>query len=121
MERFMASLIEHYGGAFPVWLAPVQVAVIPVADRHLDYAHRLDAELKSAGIRAEVDTRSERVNLKVRQAELDKVPYMLVVGDKEVDAATVSVRQRGSEQLTSQSLDQFQKTIGAAIRDRTRE
>ena len=121
MERFMASLIEHYGGAFPVWLAPVQVAVIPVADRHLDYAHRLEAEIKQAGIRAEVDTRSERVNLKIRQAELDKIPYMLVVGDKEVDAATVSVRQRGSELLTSQSFDQFKEIIGAAIRDRTRE
>ncbi|HUU08847.1 MAG TPA: threonine--tRNA ligase [Dehalococcoidales bacterium] len=121
MERFMASLIEHYGGAFPVWLAPVQVAVIPVADRHLDYAHRLETELKQAGIRAEVDTRSERVNLKVRQAEMSKIPYMLVVGDKEVDAATVSVRQRGSEQLTSQTLDQFKEIIGAAIRDRTRE
>jgi len=121
MERFMASLIEHYGGAFPIWLAPVQVAVIPVADRHLDYAHRLETELKQAGIRAEVDTRSERVNLKVRQAEMSKIPYMLVVGDKEVDAATVSVRQRGSEQLTSQTLDQFKEIIGAAIRDRTRE
>jgi len=121
MERFMASLIEHYGGAFPIWLAPVQVAVIPVADRHLDYAHKLETELKQAGIRAEVDTRSERVNLKVRQAEMSKIPYMLVVGDKEVDAATVSVRQRGSEQLTSQTLDQFKEIIGAAIRDRTRE
>jgi len=121
MERFMASLIEHYGGAFPVWLAPVQVAVIPVADRHLDYAHRLETELKQAGIRAEVDTRSERVNLKIRQAEMAKIPYMLVVGDKEVDAATVSVRQRGSEQLTSQPFDRFKEIIGAAIRDRTRE
>jgi len=121
MERFMASLIEHYGGVFPVWLAPVQVAVIPVADRHLDYARRLEAELKQAGVRAEVDTRSERVNLKVRQAEMSKIPYMLVVGDKEVDAATVSVRQRGSEQLTSQPFDHFKEIIGAAIRDRTRE
>jgi len=121
MERFMASLIEHYGGAFPIWLAPVQVAVIPVADRHLDYAHRLETELKQAGIRAEVDTRSERVNLKVRQAEMSKIPYILVVGDKEVDAATVSVRQRGSEQLTSQTLDQLKEIIEAAIRDRTRE
>ena len=121
MERFMASLIEHYGGVFPVWLAPVQVAVIPVADRHLDYARRLEAELKQAGVRAEVDTRSERVNLKIRQAEMSKIPYMLVVGDKEVDAATVSVRQRGSEQLTSQPFDHFKEIIGAAIRDRTRE
>jgi threonyl-tRNA synthetase len=121
MERFLASIIEHYGGAFPVWLAPVQVMVIPVADRHLDYAGKLGTELKSEGIRAEVDTRSERVNLKIRQAQLDKIPYMLVVGDKEVAAATVSVRLRSGEQLTSQSLDDFKKTVRTTIIDRARE
>ncbi|GAH78941.1 unnamed protein product, partial [marine sediment metagenome] len=110
MERFLASLIEHYGGAFPVWLAPLQVMVIPVADRHLDYAHKLEAELKSQGIRVKVDARSERVNLKIRQAELEKIPYMLVVGDKEVAASTVSVRLRSGEQLTSQSSDSFKAT-----------
>ncbi len=118
MERFLASLIEHYGGAFPVWLAPVQVMMIPVADRHLDYAHKLEAELKSTGVRAKVDARSERINLKIRQAQLDKIPYMLVVGDKEVASSTVSVRLRGGEQLSSQSFDSFQKTVGAAIADR---
>ena len=98
MERFLASLIEHYGGAFPVWLAPVQVMVIPVADRHLDYARKLEAELKSEGVRVEVDARSETVNLKIRQAQLDKIPYMLVVGDREEAASTVSVRLRSGEQ-----------------------
>jgi threonyl-tRNA synthetase len=115
MERFLASLIEHYGGAFPVWLAPVQVMVIPIADRHLDYARKLEAELKSEGIRVGVDARSETVNLKIRQAQLDKIPYMLVVGDKEVAASTVSVRLRSGEKLDLQPLDSFKQTIKAAI------
>jgi threonyl-tRNA synthetase len=118
MERFLASLIEHYGGAFPVWLAPVQVAIIPVADRHLDYATRLAAELKSEGVRVEVDTRSERVNLKIRQAQLDKVPYMLVVGDREVESASVAVRLRSGEQLEPSSLDGFKKMVKVAIAER---
>ncbi len=115
MERFLASLIEHYGGAFPVWLAPVQVMVIPVADRHLDYARTLEAELRSEGVRVKVDARSERMNLKIRQAQLDKVPYMLVVGDKEVAASTVSVRLRSGEQLSSPSLDNFKETVRMVI------
>jgi len=121
MERFLASLIEHYGGAFPVWLAPVQAIVIPVADRHLDYAHKLEIELKSEGIRVEVDARSERVNLKVRQAQLAKIPYMLVVGDKEVAASTVSVRLRSTEQLATQSIDSFKETIQIAIKDKVKD
>ncbi len=121
MERFLASLIEHYGGAFPVWLAPLQVMVIPVADRHLDYAHQLVTELKSERVRAEVDARSERVNLKIRQAQLNKIPYMLVVGDKEVAASTVSIRLRNREQLTSQSFDSFKKTVRMAITDKVKE
>ena len=121
MERFLASLIEHYGGAFPVWLAPVQVKVIPVADRHLDYAYKLEAELKSEGMRAEVDARSETVNLKIRQAQLDKIPYMLVVGDKEVAAATVSVRLRSGEQLTSQSFSSFIETLRIAVANKVQD
>ncbi len=120
MERFLASLIEHYGGAFPVWLAPVQVMVIPVADRHLDYAHKLEAELRNAGIRVKIDARSERINLKIRQAQLDKVPYMLVVGDKEVANSTVSVRLRSGEQQSSQSLDKFKEALDTAITNRVK-
>jgi threonyl-tRNA synthetase len=120
MERFLASLIEHYGGAFPVWLAPLQVTMIPIADRHLDYAYELEKQLKSWGVRAEVDSRSERVNLKIRQAQLDKVPYMLVIGDKEVADATVSVRLRNGEQLPPQSLNSFTETITMAIADKRR-
>jgi len=121
LERFLATLIEHYGGAFPVWLAPLQVRVIPVADRHLDYAYKLEAELKSDGIRVEVDARSERINLKIRQAQLDKIPYMLIVGDKEVAAATVSIRLRSGEQLTAQSLDSFKETIRMAIANKIKD
>ena len=121
MERFLASLTEYYGGAFPVWLAPVQVMVIPVADRHLDYAHKLGAELKSESVRVEVDTRSERVNFKIRQAQLDKIPYMLVVGDKEVAAATVSVRLRSGEQLASQPFDSFKETVRIAIVNKVKD
>ena len=121
MERFLASLIEHYGGAFPVWLAPLQVIVIPVADRHLDYAHKLEAELKSDGVRVQVNARSETVNLKIRQAQLDKIPYMLVVGDKEVAASTVSIRLYSGEQLASQSFDSFKKTIKMAIVDKVKD
>ena len=117
-ERFFGLLIEHYAGAFPVWLAPVQVTVIPVADRHLDYARKLETELKNEGVRVKVDARSERVNLKIRQAQLDKVPCMLVIGDREVAAATVSVRLRSGEQLPSQSLDSFKETIRVAIASR---
>ena len=121
MERFLASLIEHYGGAFPVWLAPLQVKVIPVADRHLDYARKLEAELKGEGMRAEVDTRSETVNLKIRQAQLDKIPYMLVVGDKEVASSTVSVRLRSGEQLASQPCDSFKEIVKLAIVNKVKE
>ncbi len=118
MERFLASLIEHYGGAFPVWLAPVQARVIPVADRHLDYARKLQAELRSKGVRAEVDDRSERINLKIRQAQLDKIPYMLVVGDKEIADNSVSIRLRTGEQMSAQPLDSFFETINADIAKR---
>jgi len=121
MERYLASLIEYYGGAFPVWLAPVQVVVIPIADRHLDYAYKLGDELKGESIRVEVDARSETVNRKIRQAQLDKVPYMLVVGDKEVADSTVSVRLRSGEQLSAQSFDSFKEKVGAAIKSRANE
>jgi len=118
MERFLASLIEHYGGAFPVWLAPLQVEIIPVADRHLDYAFELANKLKAERIRVEVDSRSERINLKIRQAQLEKIPYMLIVGDKEAANATVSVRLRSGEQLNDQALDSFKKAVIAATNSR---
>ncbi|MEE8420862.1 MAG: threonine--tRNA ligase [Dehalococcoidales bacterium] len=119
MERFLATIIEHYGGAFPLWLAPVQVKLIPVADRHLEYAHKLAGELKAAGIRAEVDTRAERMGSKIRQAQLEKVPYMLVVGDKEAESGNVSVRLRSGEQLADQPFGEFKKKVSEAVASRT--
>jgi len=121
MERFLASLIEHYGGAFPVWLAPVQAVVIPIADRHLEYARKLEAELKKEGIRGAVDARSETVNMKIRQAQLEKVPYMLVVGDREVADATVSVRLRSGEQVNAQPFADFKKKLKGIIASRSLE
>jgi threonyl-tRNA synthetase len=121
MERFMASLTEHYGGAFPVWLAPVQVVIIPIADRHLDYAATLAAKLKKDGRRVEVNDRQERVSHKIRQAQLEKIPYMLVVGDNEVAEGTVSVRLRSGQQNTGQPFADFMKTLAQAVEDKAKE
>ena len=118
MERFFGCLIEHYGGAFPIWLAPVQVVIIPIADRHLEYASQVEAELKGSGMRAQVDARSERMNLKIREAQLQKIPYMLIVGDKEMEAAMVSVRLRSGEDLGSQSVEAFKAMAREAIAER---
>jgi threonyl-tRNA synthetase len=93
-ERFIAILIEHYAGAFPLWLAPIQATVIPIADRHLDYARAVRAELAAAGLRVDLDDRQEKIGYKIREAQLQKIPYMLVVGDREVAERTVSVRTR---------------------------
>jgi threonyl-tRNA synthetase len=117
-ERFFGLLIEHYAGAFPIWLAPVQVKIIPVADRHLEHARKLIAQLKNRGVRVEVDDRSERMNLKIRQAQLEKIPYMIVIGDKEVADNSVSVRRRSGEQLPTQPLESFIETLTAEIADR---
>jgi threonyl-tRNA synthetase len=118
-ERFFGLLIEHYAGAFPAWLAPVQVKIIPVADRHNDHARKIAAELKKQGIRVEVDDRSERMNLKIRQAQLEKVPYMIVVGDKEVESHTVAVRRRTGEQLPAQPLADFIESLTKEIADKS--
>jgi len=115
MERFMACLIEHYAGAFPVWLSPVQVVIIPIADRHLSYAHQVASELRECGIRVQVDDRSERMNLKIREAQLAKIPYMFVVGDKELDASKVSLRLRNGEDLGLLALPQFMDRVNPII------
>jgi threonyl-tRNA synthetase len=107
MERFVGGLIEHYAGAFPTWLAPVQVAIIPIADRHREYANQLLATLKAAGLRAQLDDSSDRMNSKVRKAQLQKTPYMLVIGDREVGAGTVSVRLRSEENLGAMPVADF--------------
>ena len=115
MERFLACLTEHYGGAFPVWLSPVQTIVIPIADRHVGYANEIESDFKNEGIRVRVDDRSERMNLKVREAQLEKVPYMLVVGDKEMASSSASLRLRSGEELGLETLVQVKNRIRAAI------
>ena len=105
LERFLGVLIEHYAGAFPLWLAPTQAVVIPIADRHLEYAEAVMAQLEAGGFRSEVDARSERMNLKIRNAQLQKVPYMLVVGDREQEDNAVAVRTREGGNLGAMPLE----------------
>jgi threonyl-tRNA synthetase len=107
MERFMAYLIEHYGGAFPVWLAPVQVVFIPIADRHLDAVTKLAGRFRDKDLRVEVDGKAERMQAKIRNAQLQKVPYMAVVGDKELEGGTLNIRRREGGDQVSIPTDQF--------------
>jgi threonyl-tRNA synthetase len=107
IERFFGILIEHYGGAFPVWLSPVQVVIIPIADRHLDFARGVKESLKHAGLRVELDDRSDRMNAKIRDAEKQKVPYMLVVGDREMENNQVDIRRRSGERLGAMLVEDF--------------
>ena len=99
MERFIGILIEHYGGAFPTWLAPVQAVLIPIADRHHEYARSVESQLAAAGIRVHNNLRNERMNAKIREAQLQKIPYMLILGDRESAAGAVAVRTRSGEDL----------------------
>ncbi len=115
MERFFGVLIEHYKGAFPVWLAPVQAALIPIADRHVEYANQVAARLEAAGLRVEVDASSDRMNNKIRKAQAQKVPYMLIVGDREVEAGAVSLRLRSGEDRGSTPVDDFLALAAAAV------
>lgn len=109
-ERFLGVLIEHFGGVFPTWLTPVQATILPIADRHIEYAQSVATRLTEADVRAEVDSRSERLNLKIREAQLQKIPYLLITGNKEAQNGTVSVRVRGQD-LGSMPLDDFIRTI----------
>jgi threonyl-tRNA synthetase len=113
LERFMGVLIEHFGGAFPTWLAPVQALIIPIADRHQEYADQARAKLLEADVRVETDARSERMGFKIREAQLQKVPYMLVVGDREIEAGAVGVRLRSGEDLGAISVEELVERISA--------
>ncbi|GAW92293.1 threonine--tRNA ligase [Calderihabitans maritimus] len=115
MERFMAILTEHYGGAFPTWLAPVQVKLLPIADRHQSYAFELKERMQQRGIRVEVDDRNEKIGYKIREAQLQKIPYMLIVGDKEVENETVAVRKRTEGDLGAVPVGRFIADIEAEI------
>ena len=108
LERFLGVLLEHNAGAFPVWLAPVQATIIPIADRHIPYAQQVQEQLHEAGLRVEIDDRNERMNAKIREAQTRHVPYMLVVGDREAESGAVAVRRReGSEDLGAVPISGF--------------
>jgi threonyl-tRNA synthetase len=120
-ERFIALLIEHYAGAFPLWLAPMQAVVLPIADRHLDYAGSVRAALASAGLRAELDGRQEKIGYKIREAQLQKVPYMLVAGDREAAEGTVSVRSRAGGDQGARPVEEFVRAAREEIARRGHE
>jgi threonyl-tRNA synthetase len=118
IERFFGVLIEHYAGAFPVWLSPVQVVLVPIAERHVDYANKVAAMLRESNIRVEVDARNEKMNAKIREHAMQKVPFMLVVGDKEAEAGKVNVRTRGKEKTEDMSAEEFAAKIRQLITEK---
>ncbi len=119
IERFIGILIEHFAGKFPVWLSPVQVKILPITDRQLDYANALCEKMKAQGIRVSVDDRSEKIGYKIREAQMSKVPYMLVVGEKEAEAGQVAVRRRDKGDMGAMNADEFIATIAKDIADKT--
>ena len=121
IERFIGVITEHFAGAFPVWLSPVQVKVMPITDRAADYAKSIAARLDAAKVRVETDLRNEKIGYKIREAQMQKIPYMLVVGDKEAEAGTVSVRTRAGVDLGAMPLDEFMAKIGEEISTRSKD
>ena len=119
VERFFGVLIEHYAGAFPVWLSPVQTTVIPIAERHVAYANQVGDKLKAAGVRVEIDARNEKMNAKIREHSLAKVPFLLVVGDKEAESGKVNVRIRGKEGTEDMPSEQFVDKIQQLIQSKS--
>lgn len=115
IERFIGVITEHFAGAFPIWLAPVQVKLLPIADRHHDYAFEIAKKLEAKGIRCEVDTRSEKTGYKIREAQLQKIPYMLLMGDKDIEGNCVSVRKRGEGDIGAMGVDEFVETAAKQI------
>lgn len=111
MERFMGILIEHYAGAFPVWLAPVQARILPISEKHMDYAKDLKDKLEEAGIRVELDERNEKIGYKIREAQMQKIPYMLIVGDKEISENSISVREREKGDVGQKTFEEFVEEI----------
>lgn len=121
IDRFFGIIVEHFGGAFPTWLAPVQVKIIAIADRHAEYAWKVASTLKQKGLRVEVDDRQRSTNYKIREAQMEKIPYMLIVGDMEQSAGTVAVRLRNETDLGSTPLEEFSKKVLSEIRNRSLE
>ena len=118
LERFLGILIEHYAGAFPAWLAPVQARCVPIADRHLDWARQVETELRAAGLRVDVDDGNERMQAKIRNGQRAKIPYLLVIGDREAEAGAVAVRVRGGEDLGAMPLAEFRELLSDAVASR---
>ena len=118
IERFIGILIENYAGAFPVWLAPVQVKILPITDKHHDYAYELKKKFFDAGIRVEVDARNEKMGYKIREAQVKKIPYALVVGDQEVADGTVNVRKYGEKDSATMKADEFLAMVQEKIKTR---
>jgi threonyl-tRNA synthetase len=119
VERFMGVLLEHFAGKLPLWLSPIQVKILPIAERHMDYAKKVADEMKKAGLRVEVDERSESTSKKVRDAQVEKVNYILVVGDKEAQNNSVNVRTRNSEVLGEKKVDDFIKELLVEVKEKT--
>jgi len=119
LERFFGCLIEHYAGAFPLWLAPVQIILLPITDNHAEYADKIAEELEESGIRVEKDLRNEKIGFKIREAQLQKIPYMVVLGDKEVETSTLSVRRRRSKETRTLDLKTFLNEVNEAVKNRT--
>ena len=120
-ERFIGFLLEHYAGKFPTWLSPLQVKILPISDKFMDYGLVVLEKLKAAGIRAEIDDRNEKIGKKIRDTEIAKVPYMLVFGEKEIEANAVSVRQQGKGDQGVKNLEEFINEISAQIKERRAE
>ena len=119
LERFFGCLIEHYAGAFPLWLAPVQVILLPITDNHADYADKIAQQLEESGVRVEKDLRNEKIGFKIREAQLQKIPYMIVLGDKEVESSTLGVRRRRSKETRTLDLKTFLDEVNEAVENRT--
>jgi len=120
-ERFIGFLLEHYAGKFPTWLAPLQVKILPISDKFMDYANTILQTLKNADIRAEIDDRSEKIGRKIRDTELSKVPYMLVIGEKEMNEGKASIRRQGKGDLGAKDVNEFVNEITAEINERRSE
>ena len=119
LERFFGCLIEHYAGAFPLWLAPVQVTLLPITDNHAVYADKIAQQLEESGVRVEKDLRNEKIGFKIREAQLQKIPYMIVLGDKEVESSTLGVRRRRSKETRTLDLKTFLDEVNEAVKNRT--
>lgn len=118
IERFIGILIEHYAGRFPTWISPIQVEILPITDRHIEHCLQLEEKMKEKGIRVEVDVRNEKIGYKIREAQLSRIPYMLIIGDKEIESEKVSVRSRDKGELGAVQTDAFIDDIVKEIEER---